>query len=345
MFRNDTQGSIWRIIASQEMTQESPDGASVQRLANLISAAGIAVAAPGVSHSLPPADVTQARLLNRFRRGQGEHWACSLAQAGIANVAIKGLASAHAFWPDPDGRAVSDADILIASDDLPRALTFFQDHDFRLAEMPTRSRWGFISDASFQPLISNKDGSNIDLHVQAAAWPMRKALPVEEILASAEMTDVTDLRVPDRTHALLIASAHAAGDLFTADAVKSVVDGLLMLRSPADIDFAALRACARRGNMLKPLSVFLALLEQLGADLSLARQAGIDTGAVGGACFRQVVREHLDVFNAAAEPDQMTKLRREWSLSAEMPVFLRRNTRRLFGLVRPNHGSPTPQSR
>lgn len=324
--------------------QPGPDDAArLTALAALISAATAAAVIPGAADMLPGGEVRQARLLNRFRRLQGEKWAAALAEAGIPNVALKGLASAHCLYPSPDDRAVSDADLLIRGSDLGAALELLTVRGFAFAETPTRSPWGFVSEASFQPLIG-EDGANIDLHVQAAAHPFENVLPVADIMARSCATEVAGLRVPAPEDRFLIAAAHAAGDLFTADAIKSVIDGLLMLRHAGELDWADMRRRVEAGGMRRPVTACLALLGALGGDIAPARRAGFDPERVRGPALARVIADHRAVFAGRPEPSALERLRREAVLAASWPVLVRRNWRRLTGLLRPRRGRPEAET-
>lgn len=322
------------------------DPGRLAALADLISAAGVAALVPGAAEILGDGPVRQSRLLNRFRRLQGEKWAACLNNADVPAVAIKGLSTAHTVWPDPDSRAVSDADLLVKQKDLWEAVRILSAEGFTVAEMPTRSPWGFVGDASFQPLIGPGDSSNIDLHVEGDSWPFTLALTAEEIVRDARFSADSSLLTPDPAHQFLIAASHAAGDLFTSDAVKSVVDGLLMLNEwKEEIAFPDILRRCQRAHMAKPVSVFLALLEQLGGDCSTARAAGFDLDRYSGAAFREVVTAHNRMFEDAPALGHVARLKREAALSAEARVLLWRNCRRLTGLVRPRTGRLPVESR
>lgn len=336
----DTIDPIWRAIAGGQVDLAAMDPDRLMALSSLISAAGVAALIPGVDNVPGEAAVRQARLLNRFRRSQGERWVAALNDAGIDAIAMKGLASALTVWPDPDARAVSDADILVRPDALRSAVELLQRNGFTVAEMPTRGPWGFVGDASFQPLIGPQDGANIDLHIQGDAWPFVRALPAEELIAGSVSGPVEGVKLPSPTHRFLIAASHAAGDLFTADAIKSVVDGMLMLRSTERIDFTELRDRCRRGHMMRPVTVYLALLCRLGADTQAAEAAGFPVRSVEGPAFEAVVRDHMQCFGGVDEPGAFTKILREARLCAEWRVLAWRNWRRLSGLVRPRRGDP-----
>ena len=303
---------LWRRIADPDRPR--PSGEAVATFARLVSAA-TAEAVLGPGPDLPPAMVGQTRLLNRFRHGTGRHWLGALRDARIPAVALKGLATGAWLYPRAEDRAVSDADILVRRGDLGAALDLLRGAGFAFEPIPTRSRWGFIGDASFQPLLAPDGGTNIDLHVEGDAWPFARALTVEEIFADA--TTYAEIPAPSPTHCLLLAASHAARDLFTVDSIKTVVDGLLMLRRPAAIDWTELADRARRGQMLRPVGSYLALLGRLGATVEPAAVAGLPVARTGGAAFEAVVDAHLRLFPETTAPGAIARLVREWRLAAE----------------------------
>ena len=69
----------------------------------------------------------------------------------------------------------------------------------------------------------------------------------------------------------MLSASHAARDLFTADAAKTVIDGLLMFQRGERIDWSEIAGRARKGRMLRPVSVFVALLGRLGAEPGVRR--------------------------------------------------------------------------
>jgi hypothetical protein len=337
---NDTIDPIWRAIAGHPVDPGDLSPEKLHALADLISAAGVAAVVPGSEVVLGDGMVRQARLLNRFRRLQGEKWATLLNRNGIRAVAMKGLSTAHSVWPDADARAVSDADLLVSQTDLPAALSVLKDEGFAFADVPTRSLWGFVGDASFQPLIGPGDSSNVDLHVHGDTWPFSQALGTSELIDNATESATGGIWLPTPTHRFLIAASHAAGDLYTSDAIKSVVDGMLMLRTSDAIDFTELLARASRGNLLKPVTLMLSLLQRLGGNAGPALEAGFRLESLGGWEFERVVSSHETFFMADQPLGTLNRLRREILLCAEPRVALWRNGRRLTGLIRPRTGLP-----
>lgn len=291
--------------------------------------------------------VMQSRLLNRFRHQAGRRWLTAINDAGIPCMAIKGLASGAWLYARAEDRGISDADLLIRPEDLGTALELLQGHGFAFADEPTRSRWGFISQASFQPLLSPDGAVNIDLHIAGDAAPFPEALTTEALFAAART--INGICLPAQEHAFLIAASHAARDLFTGDAAKTAIDGLLMLRQRTDVDSAEMdwseiARRSRQGRMLRPVSVFTALLHRLGADTTTAA-AHLPIDQVRSASFERVVQDHLRMFPVADSPGTMTRLTRQWRLAANPSVALQRDLRRLTGLVRPHDGVPDDLAR
>lgn len=329
---------IWRRIAG-DMPQtgdvSDPDRVLVTALADRVTAATVAAVLPGAN--LPDETVRQSRLLNRFRHTAGRRWYGAIADAGLPVLAIKGLASGAWLYAAPQDRGISDADLLVRREDLGAVIGLLETHGFAFADAPTRSRWGFVSDASFQPLLSPDGAVNIDLHVAGDAAPFDKALPTADMLAAAQAAE--GLGIPSATHAFMLAASHAARDLFTADAAKTVIDGLLMFQRDDRIDWPEIAERARKGRMLRPLSVFVALLGRLGADVSrAARDLPVDR--VGGRLFERVVRDHCTMFPPSGVPGTGERLARQWLLAAAPSVALQRDARRIAGLIRPHSGVP-----
>ena len=288
-----------------------------------------------------------SRLLTRFRRVATLRRVVAAGAAGLPVIALKGLGTAHLLYPDPDLRPMADADLLVEAGHLPELLDFFSRQGFRFADMPARSRWGFIGDASFQPLLAADGSVTLDLHVHPDAWPLYHGLDTQAVFAASRgvTTSEGEIRVPSPPHMLLLAASHAARDLFAPHAVKSLLDAALLLRRhQSAIDWDRLTALARAGRSLRPLSVTLALLSALGLPLptvpeTLCRRprglAGVEFGRLAAS---------LQALPAAAEATPLQRLRLEWLLAAGPGVSLQRNLRRLRGLVRANPGLPATRA-
>lgn len=329
---------IWRRIAGPMPPTGSVSGSDpglVAALADRVTAATVAAVLPGTD--LPDETVRQSRLLNRFRHAAGRQWYGAIVDAGLPVLAIKGLASGVWLYGAPQDRGVSDADLLVRREDLGAVIELLEARGFAFASEPTRSRWGFVSEASFQPLLSPDGAVNIDLHVAGDAAPFDAALPTADMLAAAQVRD--GLNIPSPTHAFMLSASHAARDLFTADAAKTVIDGLLMLQRGEGIDWSEIAIRSRKGRMLRPVSVFVALLGRLGADVSQAADE-LPVGGIGGWFFERIVRDHCNMFPPSGIPGTGERLARQWLLGAAPSVALQRDLRRIAGLIRPHSGVP-----
>jgi len=330
--------AIWRRIAGPMPRTDDvsdPDPGLVAALADRVTAATVAAVLPDAN--LPDETVRQSQLLNRFRHAAGRQWYGAIADAGLPVLAIKGLASGAWLYAAPQDRGVSDADLLVRGEDLGTVIGLLEACGFAFATEPTRSRWGFVSEASFQPLLSPDGAVNIDLHVAGDAAPFDTALPTADMLAAAQVRE--GLAIPSPTHAFMLSASHAARDLFTADAAKTVIDGLLMFQHGDLIDWSEVAGRARKGRMLRPVAVFVALLGRLGADVSRAAHE-LPVDRVGGRFFERIVRDHCNMFPPSGVPGTGERLARQWLLAAAPSVALQRDVRRIAGLIRPHSGLP-----
>jgi hypothetical protein len=285
--------------------------------------------------ALANGEVTQSRLLNRFRRADGLRWARHAAEHGVQVVCLKGLAAAHLFYPDPDLRIMSDADLLVASADHGQLVSIYQTAGLRFYQAEARSPWGFLSDASLLPLTSADGASNIDLHVHPDAWPLHLGLSSADVFAAARRiaTADGDIWVPSLTHMLLLSASHAARDLFGPSTAKSLIDAALLLRqSGGEVDWREFEARLHPGRVGKPVRAFLAMLQRLGAD---TRAVPKQLMQAGGAEFERAVADYANFFPNDA--NALARARREFLLCAEPGVAMRRNWRRLRGLLHPHH--------
>ena len=230
--------------------------ASLDRLAELIGPALSRHFLPGTGEALADGDVTQSRLMNRFRRADGLRWARHAAAHGIQVVCLKGLAAAHLFYPDPDLRTMSDADLLVAGANHEPLVALYQAAGLRFHQAGARSRWGFLSDALLLPLTSADGTSNIDLHVHPDAWPLHLGLSSADVFAAARRiaTGDGDIWVPSVTHMLLLSASHAARDLFGPSTAKSLIDAARLLRQHGgEVDWREFEGCLRPDGHLYAL--------------------------------------------------------------------------------------------
>ncbi|MEQ8343957.1 MAG: nucleotidyltransferase family protein [Sneathiellaceae bacterium] len=329
--------------------QDGPAGPLPPATAAFAGILGMALVAWALGMPQDDPDVRRSHLYNRYRVAGGWRWAVRLRQAGIETVCLKGLAAAAALYPEPELRAMADADLLVRPADLSHALRYLLSQGFAVGQEPTRHPWGFIGDASAEPLIS-PEGGNLDLHRHPDAWPLHGGLSTEEVLAGSLEVETPEgrVRVPRPEHQLLIAASNAARDLFDPPSLKLLIDGALLLRAgrrpgmPATgLDWAEIEQLARGGDSLRALRTYLSLIVLLGFDGTGIPQRLMlaPSGPASWLLDRVATDLAAGHFGDPAQDHGLGhKLMREMLLSASGKTVLWRNSRRLAGLVRPNRG-------
>ena len=273
----------------------------------------------------------------------GLAWARRAAAAGIEVVCLKGLGAAYTLYDESDLRGMADCDLLVRRADRDGLLALFRAGGLEFVAPYARSRWGFIHDSSYLPLSSADGLANVDLHVEADAWPVHRALTAERVFAGAEAlaTPEGEIRVPAPTHALLLCATHAARDLFGPGAVTKLIDASrLLARRGGEIDAAGLRALASAGGVGPPVGVFFALLADLGLPAAML-PAGLARQGLGGwrgAEYRRALAQLAALYPWPLSA--LARARREALLAAEPATLAEHYLRRLAGLVRPQSGRP-----
>ena len=326
----------WLLAAGRTDLPELPP-AMIERLVELIGSALAQDLLGDTGLKLGEADITQSRLQNRFRRADGLRWARHAGNHGIPVVCLKGLAAAHLFYPDPDLRTMSDADLLVMAADRDRLVALYRQAGLDFHRADARSPWGHISDASLLPLTGADGASNVDLHIHPDAWPLHLGLSTEDLFAAARTIEAGEgkIMVPSVTHMLLLSASHAARDLFGPSTAKSLIDAARLLQQQgAEVDWPEFETRARAGQVEKPVRAYLAILKQLGADTHAVPEHL--TQAPPGTEFSRAVADYAALFPNDAGP--LARARRELLLCAEAKVALQRNWRRLGGLLRPGVG-------
>jgi hypothetical protein len=204
----------WKALFGAE--PELPDGARTElaawaeRMADLLS--------PSLAdHLLAPAQSRFGPLLGAERIAKGQLYSRFLLQrqlgavrmlrdAGIRFVCLKGFALAHLLYPRPELRIVGDVDLLLDRAELRKATAALAAAGFKA--MPIPNRFGFISDSSFLPLVSEDGQVALDLHLAPDAWPAGRALTAEAVFARAARFRAGDLELlgPAPEHAFSFSS-------------------------------------------------------------------------------------------------------------------------------------------
>ena len=278
--------------------------------------------------------------MNRFTGGVQRRWMHEIAGSGIPVVFMKGFAFAHTLYPDPDIRTIGDLDLLVAETDLDRLLKFLTAGGFGFEPMPTPA-WGFISDASFLPLVSADGACNIDVHVQPDCYPAYRSLSAEAMFSDAISTRIDGEAVftPSPSHALVLCLTNAAKDKFGPYSVRKLVDIAVLLRSDAAIDWDEVRTLARRGHFTKPARVAFALLVRLGLPEELVpRDFRRCPPGIAAREFEFLVDDYAALF--ARDPASLRVLMRELTLCTEPDVAVHNAFLRVTGMFRPRRGLP-----
>lgn len=342
--------SLWRAILAPngplpERWQAGLPLEDAQRLADLVTPALAAYCLDGAANRLgkPFLDadtVKQSRLINRFNGGVQRRWMRAIAETDIPVVYLKGFAFAHSLYPDPDIRTIGDIDILVGPGDLNGLLDFLTDQGFEFDPLPM-APWGFISDASFMPLVSAEGDCSIDIHVQPDCYPAYRSLSVEDVFGNATSLtiDGTEIKIPCVEHAVLLCLTNAAKDKFGVFSVRKLVDIAMMLRSDVQIDWETVNRLAASGSFLKPARVVFALLRRLGLSEGMVPETlcGAPSG-LAARPFERLVSDYASMF--ATAPSAMRVFEREMTLCTEPAVALHNSGLRLKGLFRRRNGLP-----
>ena len=341
---------LWPLITGAGAPSGPEDPAAwrmfARRLEVLTSPALAAHLLEGVEASgeplIDPEKAGQSRLFNRFHRVTSIKWAVEINNAGIDVVCLKGLATAHVVYPDPDLRGMMDADFLVRVGDRDRLIALLKGRGFAFYKAHDPTPWGFTGDASYLPFVSADGTANIDIHVHPDDYPVHLSLTTELAFAASRTIDTGHgaIRVPCLDHMLLLQVTNAAKGRFHRFAVNSLIDAMKILkRFGEELDWAVIEDVARRGRLLRPLKVFFALLGRLGVSLDRvpAHLAAAPAG-LARAEFERMIADYGVMFDS--DPGLLAKLRREVLVCTEPGVALHHNLVRLRGLVRPKSGLP-----
>ncbi len=317
----------------------------VQRLADLVTPALAAYCLTAAERHLGQAfldagTVRKSRLTNRFNGGVQRRWMAAISETGIPVVYLKGFALAHSLYPDPDIRTIGDLDILVRPEDLDRLLAFLADNGFAFDPLPV-APWGFISDASFMPMVSPGGDCSIDIHVQPDCYPAYRSLDVEDVFADSVVQTIAgrNVNIPCIEHSMLLCLTNAAKDKFGIFSVRKLVDIAMLLRSGVSIDWDMVERLAASGHFLSPARVVFALLRCLGLPDGVVPESLCRPPSwLSARPFRRLVSDYASMF--ATSPTTWRALERELTLCTEPGVALHNAGLRLKGLIRRRKGLP-----
>jgi len=303
----------------------------------------VAARLPGL---VPAAEVERARQFNRFLRTRARAGLAHIHDAGIEVLALKGFATATRFYPDPLIRTMGDVDLLVHPRDLARLCDLLEKDGFRFLRSKGTPRWGLASESSFHPLVSADGGLSFDLHVAADDYPLSRGLDVEDVFATAQRMEIDGLpvAVPCDDHLVLLAMTNAARDKFDENSLRSISDLVAALAiTGLAPDWAKIAAIGARGGFSRAFRAAVGLLAALGvpADALPGGLMPVYRWPARSA-FDAMVTDVQGIF--ATVPGKIEKQRRDWLVISPPAVLLRRNLRRIAGLVHPWMGLPAGRS-
>ena len=223
---------------------------------------------------------------------------------------------------------------------LAALLRLLRDEGYAFRPLPGKP-WGFISEASFQPLASPDGAVNLDIHVAPDCYPADRALTTERLFAQARAfdPDLPRIKLASLSHGYFLLASNAAKDKFGPFAVKKALDALRLRAGwRARLAQREIDLLAQTGQLRGPNEVFHALLAWL--------EGQADPPALSGHWRQQeygrLQREWATLFTDQDRPPPgaWPQLRREYLLCTEKTVFLANNLKRLKGLLRPRSGMP-----
>lgn len=216
----------------------------------------------------------------------------SLDRAGVAPVVIKGLHTASAYFPDPGTRPASDADLVVAADEIPRAEQALRDAGFTPAALvrePYKRDWIPPGDDdrihSFERFDA-RDRWKIELHGGVAFDHLRGA-PLPLLDGDAATVSWGALGAPARVPApaplVALLAIHASGELYSRRLLRLVELALVVDRETARcaLDWDLVDYTLHRAAALRLVHPALALVERLApgrVDATLLQRAARAAG-------------------------------------------------------------------
>lgn len=285
-----------------------------------------------------PARATKGFLLHRFTRRAQVDCARRLHEAGFPVVYMKGFANAHTLYTTPDARIAGDLDALILESDLSRVVSLLKAAGFQFRDGDVSARWGFTATSSYVPFVSADGSCNLDLHTAPDSDPLDRVLTAAQVFAEARSIAIErmTLRVPSVDHSLVIAISNIVKDRFGLFAAKKIVDAGRLMEG-TQMEWRRVVEILHRAHLAKSARAALALLSDLGFQGVPDELAHVPRGGAGRE-YARILAETRALY--PGEESSFSILRREFLFGGGLPVALRRNSRRLAGLMRPSRGIP-----
>ncbi len=264
----------------------------------------------------------------------------ALEAAGIPSVAIKGLATAFALYPQPYFRLIPDVDLLVRPEHIAALARLLERRGFVTVRDSSAVRaWGALTVASFAPIAPPGAGYFLDIHRLIDDPPAARGIPTEAVFARARTIDAQGvaLRVPGPEESFVILALNAFRDLYEPRGLKSLFDAALLLHAP--LDWVAIERMAEQGRFVRRVVFYRELLSVLGVAALEAPFADRKLGPLARRLLRRV-SQNMRSLALSRLPDGL-KLALELALYDSPLHTARRNAHRLVGLaMRPSHALP-----
>jgi hypothetical protein len=347
---------LWGTVLTGTAAAESIDSATAESV-RVLAARLAARCSPGWAASLlapltpllgapavDPATAASSALLSRLTVAAHVKALRQMIEAGLHPVVLKGLANARLLYDPPTPRVVGDLDVLLPQAEIGPAIDVFAPQGFRFGNA-RHTGWGFVSDASYVPFYSPDGITNIDLHIEADAWPLPLGLSAADVLACAQELALPDgtIRGPRDEHVLLICVSNVAKDRFGWQTLSKVIDAArLLVRRGSGLDWDEITMRAASARLTGPLNALMALLVTLGLPGSALPRPVRPPRGLALHTWRRIVADWQAVF--VDELPGTALLWRDLTLAQTPATFARLNWWRLKGLIRPADGIP-PEAR
>ena len=177
-----------------------------------------------------------------------------LRAAGLEPVALKGAGLASAVYREPAERDFGDIDLLLAPDEIDRAVTALGGQGYRVPG--TEAAEAGYREHHFHVRVQRPDGFIVELH-----WKLTRTIEPFLLDAAAFLADGVTLpgargvRIPRPEHALLHMVLESVRDGF--DRLTRVVDVDRIIAATPAIDWHYVEATARAWRLLPSLALAL----------------------------------------------------------------------------------------
>jgi hypothetical protein len=201
-----------------------------------------------------------------------------LGAAGIKAAAFKGIATVAAFGGGPASRMLSDADIMLNPEDVPRALECLSAAGFKADIARDMNAWKEMLEERAYRIhdyidVVSDAGARLDIHWRIRA-PLADGLRIDDILSRAVPQKLSrgNITIVSPADSIILTAHHSVRDrLKPASVVKDLCDiqGSLA-RSSADLASQVANTASRSGLVVAVLSVLQILARFDGSDANKA---------------------------------------------------------------------------